>query len=263
MKRHFFLITLLTLFVFQMNVVLAGAPKVVKKQIAQALNEATRTGTNTILIITDAKGEGLEDALAMASQTIPAGSDALIAVVDRDAADNSELSLKHQMARYPLPYLLILSPSGTVTGGAASGKISPEKFAEYLPTPAYNQVLAARAANSTSLVLVSPAGANDAAECLKKIEQAKATITPMPAIVQVNASNAAEKNFLRKMSYDENQKSSQIIVLNAAGQVVGTFDASVAPASIAAAASKTAAKGCGGCSSAKSCAGKKDEGCAK
>jgi hypothetical protein len=263
MKRHFLIIALLSLFVFQMNVVLAGAPKVVKKQIVQALEKAARTGTNTIIIITDTKGEGLEDALTLASQTVSAGSDALIAIVDREANDNSELSLKYQMARYPLPYLLILSPSGFITGGAASGKISAEKFAEYLPTPAFNQVLAARAANSTSLVLVSSAGAPDAAECLKTIEQAKATITPMPAIVEVNAADAAERNFLRKLSYDENQKSSQIIVVNAAGQVVGTFDAGAAPSAIAAAASKTAAKGCGGCSSAKSCAGKKDEGCGK
>jgi hypothetical protein len=262
MKRNFFLIALLSLFVFQMNVVLAGAPKVVKKQIAKALAEASTTSTNAILVITDAKGVGLEEALEMATQTISAGSDALIAVVDRDADDNSELSLKYQMARYPLPYLIILSPSGIVTGGAASGKISPEKFAEYLPTPAYNQVLAARAANSTSLVLVSPAGATDAAECLKLMEQAKTAIKPLPAVVQVNADDVAERNFLRKMRYDENQKSSQIIVVNAAGQVAGTFDAGATPASIAA-ASKTAAKGCGGCSSAKSCAGKKDEGCAK
>lgn len=233
--------------------------KIVKDNISTELSSAAEAGINTILVVTDKTDEGFEEAMKFAGETASFCENTMIAVVDRDLEENAALVEKYRISRYPAPYLLIMSPGGVVTGGASPGKIDAEKFAAYVPSKCYNEILNARTDGKPAFIVVSH-GTEVSDDLTKVLTEAQTKMDPAAEIIYVNADDAGEKVMLSKIGYKDS-KTPSVTVVNAKGQVTGSFSSTTAAGELVAAANKAAAKSCGGCASSKSCSGKEKAKC--
>jgi len=233
--------------------------KIVKDNISTELSSAAEAGLNTILVVTDKTDTRFEEAMKFAGETAGYCENTMIAVVDRDLEENTALVEKYRISRYPAPYLLIMSPGGVITGGAAPGKIDAEKFAAYVPSKCYNKVLTARTEGKSAFIVVSH-GTDVSDDLSNVLTEAQTKMEPAAEIIYVNADDAGEKVMLSKIGYKES-KTPVVTVVNAKGQVTGSFSDTPASGDLVAAANKAGAKGCGGCASSKSCSGKEKAKC--
>jgi len=224
--------------------------KIVKDNISTELSSAAEAGINTILVVTDKTDTRFDEAMKFAGETAGFCENTMIAVVDRDLEDNAALAEKYRISRYPVPYLLIMSPGGVVTGGASPGKIDAEKFAAYVPSKCYNEVLTARSEGKSAFIVISH-GTDVSNDLTKVLTEAQTKLEPTPEIIYVNADDAGEKVMLSKIGYQESD-TPVITVVNNKGQVTGSFSTTPAAGELVAAANKVAAKSCGGCASSKS-----------
>ena len=233
--------------------------KIVKDNISTELSNAAQAGINTILVVTDQTDKRFDEAMKFAGETAGFCENTMVAVLVRDFEENAELVEKYRSSRYPAPYLLILSPGGVVTGGASPGKIEAEKFAAYVPSKCYNQVLTARTEGKSAFIVVSH-GKEIADDWTKVLTEAQTKMDPTPEIIYVDADDAGEAVLLSKIGYQE-KETPVVTVLNDKGQVTGSFSKTPAANELVAASKKVAAKGCGGCASKKSCSGKEKAKC--
>ncbi len=233
--------------------------KIVKDNISTELTIAAKDGINTILVVTDKTDKRFDEAMKFAGETAGFCENTMVAVLDRDLEENAELVEEYRISRYPAPYLLILSPGGVVTGGASPGKIDAEKFAAYVPSKCYNKILTARTEGKSAFIVVSH-GKDVSGDWTKVLTEAQTKMDPTPEIIYVDADDAGEKVLLSKIGYKESE-TPVVTVLNAKGQVTGSYSKVPAADELIAASNKVGAKGCGGCSSKKSCSGKEKAKC--
>ncbi|MCF8364806.1 MAG: hypothetical protein K9H16_03440 [Bacteroidales bacterium] len=234
--------------------------KVIKSDVSNELVKAAESGMNTILLITDKTDTRFDEALEFAGKTAQFSENTMVAVLDRDLEENSALIEKYRMSRYPAPYLLIMSPSGLITGGASPGKIDAEKFAAYVPSKCYNQLLDASSAGKPVFVYIGHGDVGMTEEWSAAINEATTKMEVVPELISINAQDEAEQILLSKIGYKVSE-TPVVVVINAKGQPTGSFDKIPAASELIAASAKVAAKGCGGCASSKSCSGKEKAKC--
>ena len=234
--------------------------KTIRENVVTELEAAASEGVNTILVITDKTADNLDQAIELAETTANMDENTMVAVVDRNLEDNSSIVEKYNMTRYPVPFVLILSPAGNVTGGAMPAQISAEKLAKYIPSPCYNQALEARNDKKSTLIIVSSKETDGMEKWESVIEESKTAITPEPAIISVDAEDENEKSFLSRVGY-RGEEVPVLIVVNNAGQVTGKFTEVPDGETLKTTVSKEIKKGCGGCKSSKSCSPKDKAKC--
>lgn len=234
--------------------------KTVKSNITSELETASASGINTILVITEQDAKGVDEAIELAEKTASLCSDAMVAVVDRSLEENLDIVEKFNLTRFPLPFLLIVSPTGNVTGGAKSGTITAEKLSKFVPSACFNQALTASKEGKPAIILISAGERKTVKPWEKVIRDVEKNLDPTPEIIRVNPEDESEKVFLSKLRYYGGDEP-VLMVANSSGQITGKYTEVPVAGNIIKDATKVVKSGCGGCSSAKSCSDKKKADC--
>jgi hypothetical protein len=234
--------------------------KTIKSNIVSELEMASASGINTIMVITDENTEDVDEAVQTAENAAGLREDVMVAVVDRSLEENLEIVKKYNLSRFPLPFLLIVSPTGDVTGGAKSGTITAEKLSKFIPSACFNQALTAKKDGKSSIILISSGDRKKVKTWEKVIKDVEKTLEPAPEIIRVNPEDENEKAFLSKLRYYGGDEP-VLMVANSSGQITGKYTVVPEAGNIIKDATKVVKSGCGGCSSAKSCSGKEKAGC--
>jgi hypothetical protein len=235
--------------------------KVVKSNVSEQLKTASASGINTILVITDSKADDLDAAIQLAEETAALREKVMIAVIDRDLDENKSLVQSYNLSRYPLPFLLIASPSGSVTGGSAPGKITAEKLAFYIPSPCHNLALSARLDGKGTLILITDSKAKKDKSWGKVLKEVQKNLTPEPVVIDVDINDENERTFLTRIGY-KREELPMLMVVNTAGQVTDKYNKLPEADEVKASLDKVVKKGCGSsCPSSKSCTDKKKSDC--
>ncbi len=238
-----------------------GEVKVYDTNVGEMLAKAAAEGLNSILVITDNQQKDVDAAMELAIGTASLCDQVVVFKVNRDDAANSEIVKEHQLSRFPVPYVLILSPSGFIAAGVVPGKIEPERMAEFLPSPCYNQSMQARKDGKPSFILVYAAKDAEYESWMKLAAESGAMLDPKPEIITIHNEDAAEAAFLARVGYKEATATPQLFVVTPAGQTSGRFN-TMPTASAINAAAKRVASGCASkCSSASSCTDKSKQEC--
>ncbi len=235
-------------------------PKVVTNNLAAELATAAQNGTNTIVVITDNNGNGTGDALKLANETASLSPNTMVAVLNRDLEENAALLSKYQLVRFPAPYVVILSPAGYIAGGVVPGRITAERLAKYVPSHCYNSVLNARSQQKAVYALVYTQQDDTYNQWMESLKATQAALDPAPEILPVDAADQNEQGFLARIGYTPTEGPA-VIVLNAAGQIVGNFTDQPTKDDLVKATSKVVNHSCSGCPSSRSCSPKEKAGC--
>ena len=223
------------------------------------LERAARKGQAAFLLIKDAGTPGLEPVRSTIQAAIRQTSNAIMVEVDRQDPANAALVSKLRVGTAPVPLILVAARNGVVAGGTEAGKATAETLAAMIPSPAKAAILRAVEEKKPVYLVASRKGMKDVPKAMSACEKACAEVQGKPVTVKVDLDDPRERAFLDQLSIDRATTTPVTLVVNAQGQVTGTYDGQVDVAKLVQDASRKATGCCppsvqGG---ASSCAPKK------
>ncbi len=241
----------------------AGTPpadkvKVIKKNVSKKITAASESGRNSILVITDNEEVNLDAAIALAKETAALSYKTVVALVNRDLEDNTELVEKYYLQRFTLPYILILSANGSSLGGVVPGKATAEQLAAFVPTGCTNKVIDAKTNGKASYLFVLSENDDTNNAWMEVMNESIDSPKVNAKVIEVDPKDENEASFLKRLGYGENIPLPMLVVLNKDSKITARYTSIPETSTLTTAANKVISSGCGkSCSSSKSCVGKK------
>ena len=215
-------------------------------QPSEALQAAAKKGQPALVLLTDTGAQKL------ARETIQQIKDAVLVELNRSDAANVSLVSQYRLAGAPVPLFLVFAPNGTMAGGQVFGQATTASLVKMLPTPKKAEVLKALQGGNAVLLVASKKGMEAKAKAMQNCAAACGQIKGKSTTVQVDMDDPAELAFLQEIKVDPKATAPTTVVLNAQGQIAGTFTGAADVGALVQAASKKAG-GCCAAGSGKSC----------
>jgi len=240
-----FSIILTALFIFT----LGNANATVKSEI----ENANKAGKAIFLVVTDSKSDENGKALQIANDANASYPDSKVIILDRANTENRELVTKYQLASASLPVILVIASNGVVSGGYLLQQATPDLLVKAIPSPKKADVLKTLSEGKSVFMVVSSKNMSKKSDIVNTCQQACIEMENKAKIIEVNLDDPQEEQFLAELKIDRQITEPKTYVINAQGQLTGTFDSNVNSATLTASAKKVAASGCCAPGSGKSC----------
>jgi cytochrome oxidase Cu insertion factor (SCO1/SenC/PrrC family) len=220
------------------------------------ISAANKAGKVVFLVVTEPGNSDNAAAvnLAKAAQKLHPKS----AVIELNRADNTNSALvkKYGLSGAPLPVLLVIASNGVVAGGSSYKQTTAEKLVAAIPSPKKAEVLKAMT-DGNSVFLVVSKKSMKTKDVISSCSLACNDMKNKAKTIEVDFDDAKEKKFLSELSIASIGDSPQTYVINAQGQLAGTFTGATDSKTLVATATKRASSGCCPAGSGKSCGPKK------
>jgi len=195
------------------------------------------------ILVTDQTATGVDQAKDMIKQAMRQVKNAEMVELDRSDPASADLVAKFRLAGAPVPVILVAARNGVLAGGLPAAQATADKLVAMVPSPKKAEVLLALQSGKAVLVSASRgnmatrpgASAACAAACGQMQQQC--------VTVEIDMDDPAETAFLTQMKVNMASAEPVILVINAQGQVTGSY----AGAADVTALVQAATKKVGGC----------------
>ena len=168
----------------------------------------------------------------------------------------ADLVARFRVAGAPLPLILVIAPNGVAAGGVLAGQASVEKLVKLAPSPKKTEVLSALQSGKAVFITAARKGMGAQVMAQESCARASGQVGAASISILVNMDDPAEAQFLADLKVSPLATEPVTVVVNAVGQVTGTFVGAAAVGDLVAAARKKGggcAPGACGPGSGKSC----------
>jgi hypothetical protein len=216
---------------------------------AAELEKATDKGKTVFLLVFEPNTQGLEPAREIVNTASKQVKKSTIIELNRADAANEALVGKYRLAGAPIPLIMVLAGNGAIAGGLPAANLSSEQLVKMVPTAKKSEVL--KAVQDGQSVLITAAGKKMPKEtsmssaCAAACGQMQGKCTS----IKIDLDDDDELPFLNELKINPQSKEPVTVVINAQGQVTGSFSGAVEVGSLVQAANKKAGGCCGGGSS--------------
>jgi hypothetical protein len=222
----------------------------------QDLASAAKHEKIAFILVTDQGATGVDSARDLIQQAMRQVKKSTLVEVDRSSPGNADLVAKFRLAGAPVPLILVAARNGVLAGGVVAAQATSEQLVGMVPSPKKAEVLQAIqsgkavmiSASRRSMATQSGANASCAAACGQLADKC--------VMVQIDMDDPQEASFLAAMKVNLASTEPVTLVINAQGQVTGTFAGATDVATLVQATTKKAggcAPGACGPGSGKSC----------
>ena len=195
------------------------------------------------ILVTDQGAIGVNQAKDMIAQAMKQVKETVMVELDRSDPANADLVAKFRLAGAPVPLILVAARNGVIAGGLPAPQATADLLAAMVPSPKKAEILKALQSGKAVFISLSrqgmPAQTGAASACALACGQMQG----QSAMVQIDMDDPAEAAFLTQMKVNLASTEPVTLVVNAQGQMTGTYSGAVDVASLVQAASKKA----GGC----------------
>lgn len=207
------------------------------------LDAAAKKGRSAFVLISEPGAAGVESAKEMTQTAMKQVNGSVFVEMNRADTANADLVARFRVAGAPLPLILVVAPNGVVAGGLMAAQASVERLVKLAPSPKKTEVLSALQAGKA--VFITAARKGMAAQLMAQESCARACgqVGAASVAILVNMDDPAEAPFLVDLKVSSLATEPVTVVVNAMGQVTGTFVGTAAVGDLVVAANK---KG-GGC----------------
>jgi hypothetical protein len=225
----------------------------------ESITTANKAGLSVFLVITDPGNAGTQKALDIANQAHQQYAKSEVIQMNRSEAANQDLVKKYGVSTAPLPLILVIASNGVVTGGLTLTQATAELLVKLVPSPVKSDVMKALSEGKSVFLVVSSKKMKEKDEVMNTCTQACIEMQNNAKLIGLDLEDQKEKTFIAELKIDPAITSPQTFVINAKGQITGTFNEDVNTTELVASAKKLPeAKGCGSsCKSGAGCAPKK------
>ena len=207
------------------------------------LAKATDKGKTVFLLVFEPNAQGIEPAREIVNAASKQVKKSTVVQLDRADAINSTLVAKYRLAGAPLPLILVLAGNGAIAGGIPAANTTAEQLVKMVPTAKKAEVLKAVQDGQSVLITAASKGmlkeTSVSSACATACGQMQGKCTS----IKINLDDDDELPFLNELKINPQSREPVTVVINAQGQVTGSFAGGVEVGNLVQAATKKA----GGC----------------
>lgn len=212
----------------------------------QEIEKANKKGQIVFLVVTEKLNAQNQVARSIANKAQKLVKNSAVVELNRSSSENSELIQKYRLSGAPIPLLVVISSDGFVCGGAPADGLTADEFVKMVPTPRETDLVKALNQGKSVFVVFSKSSDSKNVKQLDACESAEKGLDGKAVTVNVYMNDKKEKPFIDKFSVDPKADFPMTFVLNAKGQVTGSFNGITESKDLVAAAKKVASGGgCG------------------
>lgn len=209
----------------------------------QDLDSAARQKKVAFILVTDQGATGVDQARDMIQQAMRQVKKSVLVEMDRSSPGNADLVAKFRLAGSPVPLILVTARDGVLAGGLVAGQATSAKLVEMVPSPKKTEALQAIQSGKAVLLSVSRKGMAKQSGAKAACAAACGQLADKCVTVQIDMDDPQEAGFLAAMKVNLASTEPVILVINAQGQVTGTYAGAADVATLVQATTKKA----GGC----------------
>jgi len=221
---------------------------------AEQLQTAAETGKVAFLLVTEPGAAGVDQTKQMIQSAMNQVPGAVMIEMDRADGANSSLVQKYGLTTAPVPLILVFGANGAMAGGTVASQLTAPQLVAMLPSPKKAEVLKAVQSGQAVYLTASRSGMPSSTAVAGGCAAACSQMMGKCVAVNVNMDDPLETEFLTLLKVNMQSTEPVTVVINAQGQVTGSFNGPVDVAQLVQAATKKAGGGCCPTGSSKSCA---------
>jgi hypothetical protein len=222
----------------------------------QDLDSAARQKKVAFILVTDQGAAGVDQARNLIQQAMSQVKKSVLVEVDRSSPGNADLVAKFRLAGSPVPLILVAARNGILAGGIAAAQATSDGLVGMVPSPKKAEALEAIQSGKAVLLSVSRKGMATQSGAKAACAAACGQMADKCVTVQIDMDDPQEAGFLAAMKVNLASTEPVTLVINAQGQVAGTYAGAADVAMLVQAATKKVggccpstvqggAKGCG------------------
>jgi hypothetical protein len=209
----------------------------------QDLDSAAKREKVAFILVTDQAATGVDQARDLIQQAMRQVKKSTLVEVDRSSPGNAELVAKYRLAGAPVPLILVAARNGIVAGGIPAGQATLEGLVALVPSPKKTEVLQALQGGKAVMITASRRGMATQSGANASCAAACGQLADKCVMVQIDMDDPQEAGFLTSMKVNLASTEPVTLVVNAQGQVAGTYTGAADVALLVQAATKKV----GGC----------------
>ncbi len=207
------------------------------------LDSAAKQEKIAFILVTERGATGTDVAKDMIKQAMKQVERVTLVELDRSDPANADLVAKLRVTTVPVPLILIAARNGVIAGGIPAAKATADKLVTMVPSPKKTEILEVLRSGKATFLFVSRKHMAAATVARDACAAACAQTQDRCVTVEIDMDDPAETAFLGQMKVDLASTEPITIVINAQGQITGTYPGVADVASLAQASTKKA----GGC----------------
>jgi len=195
------------------------------------------------ILVTDQGAAGVTEAKATIQQAMKQVKKSTLIELDRSNAGNADLVAKFGLAGAPVPIILLAARNGALAGGLVAAQATPEQLIAMVPSPKKAEILQTLQGGKAVFISVSRKSMASHSRAKATCATACKQMNGRCVTVHVDMDDPKESEFLSQLKVNRAATEPVTMVVNAQGQVTGSYTGAVEVANLVEAATKTA----GGC----------------
>lgn len=207
------------------------------------IESAARGGKIAFILVTDEGATGIDQAKEMIRTAMKQVTKSALIELDRSNPANGELAAKFRLAGAPVPLILVAARNGALAGGIPAAQATADQLVSLVPSPKKAEILQALQSGKAVFITASRKGMAAQSGATSACALACGQMQNQSAAVQIDLDDAAETTFLSQMKVNLSSTEPVTLVINAQGQITGTYTGAAEVANLVQAATKKV----GGC----------------
>ena len=220
---------------------------------SERLQLAADEGNVVFVLVTEPSVIGMDQA----RQTIQGALNQIpgSVMIESNRADvaNSPFVQQYKLSAAPVPLILVFASNGVMAGGNVASRLTAQQLVAMVPSPKKAEVLKAIQSGQAVYLAASRSGMASTPFVAKGCAAACSQMQGKCVFVEVNMDDPVEKVFLNQLKVNTQATEPVTVVINAKGQITGSYTGMVEVENLIASATKVVASGCCPPGSGKSC----------
>ncbi len=220
---------------------------------ADDLQSATDRGDVAFVLVTEPGVFGVKRAKSIINEAMQQVNNSVLIELNRADKENLSLVKKHRLLGAQVPLILVFASNGAMAGGNLVSKLTAQHLVNMVPSPKKAEVLKATQGGQAVFLTATRDGMSAKADVADCCASASGKLRGKCTLIDVNMDDKAEAAFLKQLKVNTQSTEPVTVVINAQGQVTGSFNGPVDVAKLVQAATKKVKSGCCPPGSGKSC----------
>jgi hypothetical protein len=221
--------------------------------IDNQLESAAGAGSVAFVLVTEPGAAEVEQTKQVIQQAMAQIAGSVMIEVDRADAANSAFVKKHQLVSAPVPLIVVFASNGVMAGGNVASKLPLPELLAMVPSPKKADALKAIKSGQAVYITASRSDMTSTTDVAKGCAEACLQMDGKCVAIDISMDDPAEADFLKQLKVNPEATLPVTVVLNAQGQMTGTFNGPVGVDNLVQAAKKKISAGCCPPGSGKTC----------
>ncbi|MHC4213194.1 MAG: hypothetical protein ACYSWP_07485 [Planctomycetota bacterium] len=229
-------------------------PVIVFASTTDQIQTAVSNGNVAFVLVTEPGVTGTDQARQKIQDAITKVPGSVMIESNRADVVNSSFVQEYKLSSAPIPLILVFASNGAMAGGNMASKLKVQQLVAIVPSPKKAEMLKAVQSGQVAYVTVSRSGMTSKSEVEKGCAAACTQMQGKCVVIDVDMDDLDERQFLNQLKVNFASAEPITFVINAKGQVTGSYNGIVEVETLITSATKVVSSGCCPPNSGKTCA---------